>query len=270
MGTAASTTSATTNIGGKDHTSVTNITNGFSHSQQSPQTHFYSIDNSDVILRPFIIDNSSFEHNNSTNVLRPMINNGGENENKEPLNSRNGSIHSNATNSLPQLVVISQPQQIPTQTITETVEKEKEEEKEEIKSNQNTTPNKQNGNDGYKWRKYGSKKAKGSNRAYYKCRHPNCIVKKITETITNDGSISHYYKGEHNHPPPSVFFYSASDVFEFKDIQNQITNDPVSYLSASFFSSLCCYTLKINVYFTYKNFFFAIFFLLIDSDQSRA
>merc|ERR1712130_161211 len=41
--------------------------------------------------------------------------------------------------------------------------------------------------DGYRWRKYGSKSAKKVNRSYYKCCHPNCSAKKITEISEKNG-----------------------------------------------------------------------------------
>ncbi|KAH6806417.1 hypothetical protein C2S51_031248 [Perilla frutescens var. frutescens] len=59
-------------------------------------------------------------------------------------------------------------------------------------------------NDGYNWRKYGQKHVKASEcpRSYYKCTHPNCLVKKKVERAL-DGHISEItYKGQHNHDPP--------------------------------------------------------------------
>ncbi|OVA13402.1 DNA-binding WRKY [Macleaya cordata] len=58
--------------------------------------------------------------------------------------------------------------------------------------------------DGYNWRKYGQKQVKGSEypRSYYKCTHPNCIVKKKVERSL-DGQVTEIiYKGQHNHPKP--------------------------------------------------------------------
>ncbi|KAJ8765132.1 hypothetical protein K2173_010621 [Erythroxylum novogranatense] len=61
--------------------------------------------------------------------------------------------------------------------------------------------------DGYNWRKYGQKQVKGSEypRSYYKCTHPNCLVKKKVER-SHEGHITEIiYKGAHNHlkPPPN-------------------------------------------------------------------
>jgi hypothetical protein len=58
--------------------------------------------------------------------------------------------------------------------------------------------------DGYNWRKYGQKVVKGSDcpRSYYKCTHPNCLVRKKVEHA-EDGQISEIiYKGKHNHQRP--------------------------------------------------------------------
>lgn len=58
--------------------------------------------------------------------------------------------------------------------------------------------------DGYNWRKYGQKQVKGSEypRSYYKCTHPNCLVKKKVERSL-DGQITEIiYKGAHNHAKP--------------------------------------------------------------------
>ncbi|KAH9299098.1 hypothetical protein KI387_030780, partial [Taxus chinensis] len=58
--------------------------------------------------------------------------------------------------------------------------------------------------DGYNWRKYGQKQVKGSEypRSYYKCTHPNCLVKKKVERSQNGQVTEIVYKGEHNHPKP--------------------------------------------------------------------
>ncbi|XP_072989601.1 WRKY transcription factor SUSIBA2-like isoform X9 [Typha latifolia] len=58
--------------------------------------------------------------------------------------------------------------------------------------------------DGYNWRKYGQKHVKGSEnpRSYYKCTHPNCLVKKQLER-SHDGQITEIiYRGRHDHPKP--------------------------------------------------------------------
>ncbi|GJT99704.1 WRKY transcription factor 44 [Tanacetum coccineum] len=60
--------------------------------------------------------------------------------------------------------------------------------------------------DGYNWRKYGQKQVKGSEypRSYYKCTHPNCVVKKKVERSL-DGDIAEIvYKGDHNHVKPRL------------------------------------------------------------------
>ncbi|XP_039173282.1 WRKY transcription factor WRKY24-like [Eucalyptus grandis] len=60
--------------------------------------------------------------------------------------------------------------------------------------------------DGYNWRKYGQKQAKGSKNpsSYYKCTHPHCPTKKKVERSL-DGQITEMvYKGCHNHPKPQA------------------------------------------------------------------
>jgi WRKY transcription factor 2 len=59
--------------------------------------------------------------------------------------------------------------------------------------------------DGYSWRKYGQKQVKHSEypRSYFKCTHPNCLVKKKVER-SHEGHITEIiYKGAHNHPKPT-------------------------------------------------------------------
>ncbi|PUZ44287.1 hypothetical protein GQ55_8G078000 [Panicum hallii var. hallii] len=61
--------------------------------------------------------------------------------------------------------------------------------------------------DGYMWRKYGQKQAKGSEnqRSYYKCIIPGCLVKKKVERSLPDGQIVEIvYKDAHNHPHVSA------------------------------------------------------------------
>ncbi len=74
--------------------------------------------------------------------------------------------------------------------------------------------------DGYRWRKYGRKRVKGTNhpRSYYKCRHPHCTVKKITEITVDNGkpSITTSYKGEHNHNAPQVTRMKVLDQIAFR------------------------------------------------------
>ena len=76
--------------------------------------------------------------------------------------------------------------------------------------------------DGYKWRKYGRKKVKGTlhPRSYYKCRNPNCPAKKITETITRDDGtieIRTSYKDSHSHWPFKVTRLFVSNQTDFKN-----------------------------------------------------
>ncbi|PWZ44181.1 putative WRKY transcription factor 2 [Zea mays] len=59
--------------------------------------------------------------------------------------------------------------------------------------------------DGYSWRKYGQKQVKHSEypRSYFKCTHPNCLVKKKVER-SHEGHVTEIiYKGTHNHPKPT-------------------------------------------------------------------
>ncbi|KAI3790588.1 hypothetical protein L2E82_03740 [Cichorium intybus] len=58
--------------------------------------------------------------------------------------------------------------------------------------------------DGYKWRKYGSRPVKGSERprSFYKCSYPSCPVKKRLEMNLDGQIIEIVYKGSHNHPKP--------------------------------------------------------------------
>ncbi|GMH10357.1 hypothetical protein Nepgr_012198 [Nepenthes gracilis] len=83
--------------------------------------------------------------------------------------------------------------------------------------------------DGFNWRKYGQKQVKGSEypRSYYKCTHPNCLVKKKVER-SQDGQITEIiYTGAHCHPKPqpsrrttygsSVSFSEVSELGEGGD-----------------------------------------------------
>ncbi|KAG8082335.1 hypothetical protein GUJ93_ZPchr0014g46921 [Zizania palustris] len=58
--------------------------------------------------------------------------------------------------------------------------------------------------DGYSWRKYGQKQVKHSEypRSYYKCTHPNCVVKKKVERSHQGHVTEIIYKGTHNHAKP--------------------------------------------------------------------
>ncbi|KVI09528.1 DNA-binding WRKY [Cynara cardunculus var. scolymus] len=85
--------------------------------------------------------------------------------------------------------------------------------------------------DGYNWRKYGQKQVKGSDypRSYYKCTHPNCLVKKKVERSI-DGEIAEIvYKGEHNHSKPRLprrhAFDGTSEGSNTQLPNNQLNND---------------------------------------------
>ncbi|CAI9088274.1 OLC1v1022564C4 [Oldenlandia corymbosa var. corymbosa] len=63
---------------------------------------------------------------------------------------------------------------------------------------------KRSSDDGYNWRKYGQKLVKGHEfpRRYYRCTHPNCMVKKIFECAPEGQMTEIVYKGSHDHPMP--------------------------------------------------------------------
>lgn len=58
--------------------------------------------------------------------------------------------------------------------------------------------------DGYNWRKYGTKRVQGSEnpRSYYRCTHPNCPTKKKVERSSEGQVTEIVYKGAHSHPKP--------------------------------------------------------------------
>lgn len=60
--------------------------------------------------------------------------------------------------------------------------------------------------DGYNWRKYGQKLVKGNEyvRSYYKCTHPNCLVKKQLERSHDGQIVDTIYFGQHEHPKPQL------------------------------------------------------------------
>ncbi|XP_045832143.1 uncharacterized protein LOC123923499 [Trifolium pratense] len=62
-----------------------------------------------------------------------------------------------------------------------------------------------NNNDGYNWKRYEEKFAKGSEnqRSYYKCVGSNCVVKKRVERNIDGEIIETLYKGTHNHCMPT-------------------------------------------------------------------
>lgn len=93
--------------------------------------------------------------------------------------------------------------------------------------------------DGYNWRKYGQKQAKGSEnpRSYYKCTFPNCPTKKKVE-INLDGHVTEIvYKGSHNHAKPQLTKRSSSSSVHNATYYNQTTSsfiENAEHSSASF------------------------------------
>ncbi|KAI3705355.1 hypothetical protein L1987_75591 [Smallanthus sonchifolius] len=84
--------------------------------------------------------------------------------------------------------------------------------------------------DGYNWRKYGQKQVKGSEypRSYYKCTHPNCMVKKKVERSINGKIAEIVYKGDHNHSKPRVPRRHAFDGTT-EDFNRQCQNNQINY-----------------------------------------
>lgn len=60
--------------------------------------------------------------------------------------------------------------------------------------------------DGYNWRKYGQKLVKGNEyvRSYYRCTHPNCLVKKQLERSHEGKIVDIIHFGQHDHPKPQL------------------------------------------------------------------
>ncbi|XP_027768249.1 probable WRKY transcription factor 3 [Solanum pennellii] len=58
--------------------------------------------------------------------------------------------------------------------------------------------------DGHNWIKYGENQVKGSEypRGFYKCTHPNCLVKKEIARYHQGHVTEVIYNGAHNHPKP--------------------------------------------------------------------
>ncbi|GIM04678.1 hypothetical protein Vretimale_9283, partial [Volvox reticuliferus] len=78
-----------------------------------------------------------------------------------------------------------------------------------------------NMDDGFRWRKYGQKQVKGSPfpRAYYKCTHVGCTVRKHVERSAEDETrFVVTYEGTHNHRAPAgARRRSPKDVAEAED-----------------------------------------------------
>jgi hypothetical protein len=74
-----------------------------------------------------------------------------------------------------------------------------------IQKNQSLRRRMNNDDDGYNWKRYEEKFAKGSEnqRSYYKCMWPNCVVKKRVERNIDGEIIETLYKGTHNHCMPT-------------------------------------------------------------------
>jgi hypothetical protein len=73
-----------------------------------------------------------------------------------------------------------------------------------------------NVDDSYRWRKYGQKIVKGNPfpRSYYKCTHPNCLVRKQVERSGQDQRMLIItYEGKHDHPAPTFSARSGSGGF---------------------------------------------------------
>lgn len=69
--------------------------------------------------------------------------------------------------------------------------------------------------DGYKWRKYGTKmlKSKPHPRSYYRCSDCNCSVKKKVEREASDpGLLITTYEGTHSHENHSVIYYIGNPI----------------------------------------------------------
>eukprot|EP00253_Pinus_taeda_P020012 PITA_20012 len=69
--------------------------------------------------------------------------------------------------------------------------------------------------DGYKWKKYGTKilKSKPHPRSYYRCMESSCNVKKRVEREATDPRLLvTTYEGIHNHESPSVIYYIGKPI----------------------------------------------------------
>ncbi|GMI66280.1 hypothetical protein HRI_000297300 [Hibiscus trionum] len=82
--------------------------------------------------------------------------------------------------------------------------------------------------DGYNWRKYGQKLVKGNEfiRSYYRCTHPNCLVKKQLEHSHDGKMVDIVYFGHHDHPKslnlPLAVDFGVSAVEERPDNSSAI------------------------------------------------
>ena len=86
--------------------------------------------------------------------------------------------------------------------------------------------------DGYNWRKYGQKLVKGNAyvRSYYRCTHPNCLVKKQLERSHEGKIVDIIYFGRHDHPKPQVNIPVA--VGFVVSIVEEKRSEPPSYATA--------------------------------------
>lgn len=92
-----------------------------------------------------------------------------------------------------------------------------------------------NHDDGYNWKRYEEKVAKGSEnqRSYYRCTWPNCVVKKKVERTINGEIIETLYKGTHNHyKPMSSMKRNSSSEYLYSLLPSE--NGPIDLQDQSF------------------------------------